>query len=291
MDKKQIIPRPDFIPEFNKWEKFKDASIGITGHRGVLGRIIFERFTAAGTKIDPYHGDILDIDTLRNWFQEKQFSHFFHFAAFVPVAEVEKNPLKAFEVNAVGVFNICKQLLTTQKNCWTFFASTSHIYKPVISSQIKLTEDSKAEPISVYGQSKYVGDMLACYLLEKADISYCVGRIFSYTHSSQQEPYLVATLKNKINKLKDGETLHLINPDSIRDIMDAENVIDAILGLAARKYKGVINIASGKGRSIMEIAKLLVEKLHRNLTIAGENKSTPDSMVADVSELQKLAEI
>lgn len=151
-----------------------------------------------------------------------------------------------------------------------------------------LTVNSKTEPDGVYGKSKYVGERMAYYLLENAKIPHCLGRIFSFTHCSQHEPYLVPVLINKINALKDGETLDLINPDSVRDIMNAENVIDAILYLAAQKYNGVINIGTGKGLSIKKIAEFLIKKLNRGLLIAGENKSEPNSLIADVSELQRI---
>jgi FlaA1/EpsC-like NDP-sugar epimerase len=91
-NKQPLLGRPDFIPEFAQWEKFKDTVIGITGHRGVLGRNIFKRFCKAGINVEAYQGDILDVGSLTSWFGKRQFSHFFHFAAFVPVAETEKNP-------------------------------------------------------------------------------------------------------------------------------------------------------------------------------------------------------
>ena len=288
-NKQPLLDRPDFIPEFTQWEKFKDTVIGITGHRGVLGSIIFKRFCKAGVNVEAYQGDILDVGSLTSWFGKRQFSHFFHFAAFVPVAETEKNPLKAFEVNAIGNFNLCKQIKSTQRNCWSFFASSSHIYKPSgVCPAASLTIHSEAAPGSAYGKSKYVGDLMVQYLLDKRDISYCVGRIFSFTHWEQEEPYLIPTLTNKIKALKDGETLHLINPDSVRDIMDAESVIDAILYVAERKFNGVINIGSGVGMSVNQIAELLVERLNRRLLITGENKTEPNSLVADITELQKI---
>ena len=90
--------------------------------------------------------------------------------------------------------------------------------------------------------------------------------------------------------LKNGETLHLINPESVRDIMDAESVIDAILYLAVEKYKGIINIGSGTGLNVKQVAELLIDKFGRNLLFTGENTSEPNSLVADVVELRKIIE-
>ncbi len=96
--------------------------------------------------------------------------------------------------------------------------------------------------------------------------------------------------KQNQGALKNEETLHLINLDSIRDIMDAESVIGAILYVDDRKFKGVINIGCGRRMSVRQIAELLVERLSRHLLITGENKAEPNSLVADITELQKIIE-
>lgn len=289
MNRNQLFPQPDFILEFKDWKRFKGASIGITGCPGVLGDIMYKRFAEAGIKITAYPDDISDVVKLSSWFRRKQFSHFFHFAAIVPIPMVERDPLKAFEVNAIGYFNLCKQLIITQKKCWSFFPSSSHIYKPAeVSPPVGLTEGSSISPSDFYGKTKYTGDMVARYLLGEFNMSYCVGRIFSFSHFSQQKPFLVPALINKINGLSDGETLHVINPDSIRDIMDAESVIDAVLCLAGEKYNGIINIGSGVGLSIRQIAEFLIKKLNRHLLITGEKKSEPNSLVADVAKLREI---
>ena len=288
MKRNQLLPQPDFIPEFVQWEGFEGSSIGITGQKGLLGGVLYKRISKSGISIKAYPGDILDNEKLESWFREKQFSHFLHFAAVVPLVEVEKDPLKAFEANAIGVFNIIKQIKKTQKGCWVFTTSSSHIYEPSgISPILYLTENSKSDPSNFYGESKRVGELIAQYLLEELSISYCIGRLFSFTHYNQKEPYLVPTLIRKINMLKNGEILHLINPESVRDIIDIESVVDAILHLAVKKCKGVINIGSGKGLSVRQIAELLIKKFNRNLIITGVNKSEPDSLVSDVQKLRK----
>jgi nucleoside-diphosphate-sugar epimerase len=55
----------------------------------------------------------------------------FHFAAMVPTIEVDKDPLKAMRVNALGTLNLLEicRLRFSKENCpWIFVASTSHVY-------------------------------------------------------------------------------------------------------------------------------------------------------------------
>jgi nucleoside-diphosphate-sugar epimerase len=291
MKRNQLFLQPDFLPEFEKFEEFTDSWFGITGKQGLVGGLVYERLYEAGIRVDAYPYDILNVQKLENWFQGKQFSHFFHFAGVVPVDRVENDPLHAFEVNAIGLFNLVKQIEKTQIDCWFFSSSSSHIYKPLgLNPDEKLTVNLESEPSNFYGKSKHVGELITRYLLENVSRPYCIGRIFSFTHLNQKGSYLVPTLIEKINMLKNGETLHLINPESVRDIMDLESVIDAILYIALKKYRGIINIGSGRGLSVREIAKLLIEKFKRDLRISGEKKYKPDSLVANVNELQRLVE-
>ena len=45
MKRNQLFPQPEFILEFEQWEKFKGTSIGITGHRGLLGGTFYRRLS------------------------------------------------------------------------------------------------------------------------------------------------------------------------------------------------------------------------------------------------------
>ena len=158
---KQIFSDVEFIPQFDLWDNFKGATVGITGSNGVLGKILHNRFVSKGVKIEAYCGDILDVECLLEWFQNNKFTHFFNFAGIVPISVTEANPMKAFEVNAIGNFYLCKQLVSTQQNCWNFFASSSHVYKPTeINNSITLSIDSPKNKNSIYGQTKLASEKL-----------------------------------------------------------------------------------------------------------------------------------
>ena len=70
--------------------------------------------------------------------------------------------------------------------------------------------------------------------------------------------------------------------------MDAETVIDCVLHLAVNNFIGVVNIGSGKGMRIMEIAEHLAMLAGKNILFDGENKITPNSLVANVTLLKKI---
>jgi nucleoside-diphosphate-sugar epimerase len=287
MFRDQLFAQPDFIPPFCNCEQFNGLRVGLTGHRGVLGRILTARLREGGIDVEPYLGDITDRQALGAWFTDRSFNLFFHFAALVPVTKVERDPALAFEVNAIGTYRICEQLVRTNPTCWTFFASTSHIYRPVspgVSRPLKVGD--KEAPSSVYGRTKLAAEHLCRQFLETYEHPYCIGRIFSFSHSSQQESYLLPRLVRRISDLQQGQRLTIINPGSVRDIVDAETVIDLILYLAVRRSRGTVNIGSGSGMSVADIARHIAIRLGKEIDIEADAKGEPDALVADIEPLR-----
>jgi len=289
MTRKQIFDQPSFVPVFEDYSAFRGKHIGITGHKGVLGLIISKRLKEQGNRVIPYGSDITDTVTLHNWFLSHSFDYFLHLAAIVPVTDVQNDPLRAYEVNAIGSYYICKEIIKTQKSCWFFIASTSHVYKKQSAEcSVPLKESSPKKPPTIYGMTKLLAEQISIPILKQYKVPYCIGRIFSFTSAIQKEPYLVPTLSRKIKATPENGTLNIVNPDCIRDIVDAETVVDCILHLAYNHFKGIVNIGSGEGKRIIDIAYYLMKSANKNIQIKGVNETEPDSLVADVTLLRRV---
>lgn len=289
MKRSQIFEQPAFIPIFTDYSYFLGRCVGMTGQSGLLGGILSERLTTHNIHVEAYQGDITDIVSLGVWFRKHRFDYFFHFAAIVPVSQVMDDPLKAYNVNVVGSYNTCSQIIETQANCWLFLASSSHVYKcSQISGEQVLKVGSAEEPDTFYGVTKLAAERISRPILDQYKVDYCIGRIFSFSSMAQKEPYLVPTLRRKIEETAENGVLEIINPDSIRDIMDADTVIDCVLHLAQRRFKGTLNIGSGKGISIKDVGYHIMKLLGKKIQICGVNKSQPDSLVADIRILKQV---
>lgn len=282
-----LFDPPPFIRPYNSWPELRPLRIGLTGAFGVLGRVLTSRFDQNDIHYQAYPGDITDEKDLRQWFSGRRFDAFFHFAAIVPVTKVNDSPMRAFEVNAIGAFRVAQRIVEASPECWTFLASTSHVYQPLSVSAVRPLRVGECEaPASLYGRTKLAGEHLCRQLLEAFRLPYCIARIFSFSHRLQQEPYLVPRLTNLISHLPDGAPLKLMNAASVRDILDAETVVDAILHLAARQFRGTVNVGSGTGITIAEIAQRVATSLGKTLRIENEEQGAPDALVADVVPLQ-----
>jgi nucleoside-diphosphate-sugar epimerase len=65
-------------------------------------------------------------------------------------------------------------------------------------------------------------------------------------------------------------------------------VVDAIMWLCAGKATGVVNIASGKGASVMEIAEKIANALNKKINILGLEGSAPSNLVANPIRLANI---
>lgn len=288
MRRDQLFAQPEFIPPFRQFEQLVGLRVGVTGHRGVLGGILAGRLHEHGISVSEFPGDITDHETLSAWFSDSAFDLFFHLAAIVPLQKVEGDRVRAFEVNALGAYEICKQLLRRPSG-WLFIASTSHVYRPeTVAAWRPLKVGDREEPSSVYGRTKLAAEHLCRQLMESHRHPYCIGRIFSFSHSSQPEPYLVPSLIRRIEDLKHGQALKVVNPEAIRDILDAETVVDAILHLALQRAQGTVNIGSGKAMTVADIARHVAAAFGKALVIEADTKGTADALVADVEPLRTI---
>ena len=279
--------RASFVPEYTDYAALRGQTLGLTGARGVLGSILNERLERNGIAPAAYPGDVNDVHDLAGWFASHRFRYFFHLAALVPVGAVEGDPLLAFQTNVIGTFNVCKQLLETQTGCWLFHCSTSHVYQPTAAAT-PISEGAPKNPPTFYGATKLAAEQVVDTLMGKLGAPYCIGRVFSFTHSRQSPPYLVPSLRQNIAALRDGETLQIDNPSSVRDLQDAEQVIDAVLHLAQRGATGTVNIGTGVGRSVGEIALGVAQAMGKSIRLTGTDRGQPGSLIADVTRLRAL---
>lgn len=286
--REQLFPQPDFIRPYEDFRAFRGLRIGVTGQRGVLGRILVSRLQAQGLEVRAFGGDITDERALADWFPREGFDLFFHFAAIVPVTAVAADPQRAQEVNAGGALRVAQHARRANPQGWLFLASTSHVYKASPAQAPRALEVGRDEgPVSPYGRTKLAGEELCRGELDAAGAHYCIGRIFSFSHRTQQEPYLVPTLGHAIAALAEGAALPVFNADSLRDISDAETMIDAVFHLAERRWQGTLNIGAGAGWSVGAIAQHIARRLGKTIRVEPQPAGVPDALIADVAPLRR----
>ena len=251
---------------------------GITGYTGSLGKILIR--SNKNIKYIFFRGDVRKKKDVNEWFLNNRFDAIIHLAAIVPIKIVNRNKRKALEVNFFGTKNIVDAVIKS-KIKWFFFSSTSHVYG---SSRLKQNEKSKINPISYYGKTKLLAEKYIIKKFTNNQNTFCIGRIFSTTNNNQKMNYLVPDLKNKIKKSK--KKIILKNLNHFRDFISMYDISNIILALYKKKYKGIINIGSGKGILLKDIAKIICNKFKKKCEFIDNKTST--FLVADNTKLKKI---
>ncbi len=253
--------------------------IGITGATGILGKILCEKLKNEKMETSSFKGDICKKEDLIKWISKNKFEAIIHLAAIVPTIEVKSDPLRAYEVNVSGTINLLSALKQNDQSPWVFYASSSHVYK---SKDSPIKETDTVDPVSLYGMTKYIGEKICVDSAPKNNFSICCGRIFSFFHNSQKAPFLYPNILKRLQTEDITKSFFLYGADSERDFLNAEEVVDIIIGLMNKKVKGIYNIASGRSTKIRDFVQNLTDKKLKIET----NNEIPNKLVADISKLE-----
>lgn len=143
----------------------KSDRIVATGCGGMLGEAVFETFK----NICEFHPSDIDINTpwlekldvsspkdVASYLKKIKPNFIIHLAALTDMEYCELNPSKAYATNTGGVENVAKYAM--EHNIPLVYISTAGIFDGL---KDKYTESDIPNPLSVYGKSKYGGELVA----------------------------------------------------------------------------------------------------------------------------------
>jgi nucleoside-diphosphate-sugar epimerase len=150
--------------------------IGITGAKGVLGRIICQKLENQNIDFSIFDEDIRNENAVFEWLKKEDVSYIIHLASKVAVSDVENNIAEAYEVNVSGTINLIKAIGKLNKPIGVFYASTSHVYE---SSSLPLKETDFINPINSYGLTKRISELLLLdYSTKNKVLNLCVVLVY-----------------------------------------------------------------------------------------------------------------
>lgn len=111
--------------------------------------------------------NILDKERIRQVVEQQEVTQIYHLAAILS-AKGEQNPLKTWEINMQGLFNILEAAKEFKLDK-VFFPSSIAIFGKTTPT-INTPQHTIAEPATVYGMSKIAGENWCQYYYEKYDV-------------------------------------------------------------------------------------------------------------------------
>jgi UDP-glucose 4-epimerase len=225
-------------------------NVGITGHKGFLGRHVFDRMKN-NRKVDSVEGfghpdsDILDKAAVEKFVSGKDV--IIHLAALNRADDLE-----LMRVNVLGTLFLVKVMKEKNPSCRLIFASSFQVYSKSDEKEV-IGEDFPTVPVSIYGLSKRFGEEMVVSMLD----NYAILRI-SNIYGPGCRPFYNSVVATFVQLAKDNKPLSISGKGTqSRDFVFVEDVAKAFELASLSKEKGIFNICTGESISLNCLAELL----------------------------------
>lgn len=228
----------------------------VTGHRGFVGKETCDLLTSKGHEILGYdlmdNKDIRDFDQLRTYVARERPDKILHLAAIARFEDADKDPKLAFETNVEGTRNVA--MVAGEFHIPLVYISTGSVYMP-IKLNPPITEDFPACGNSVYGCTKYTGELM----VKQHAHPYIILR---YAHIYGKEKRMHGLIGAFIKRIERGLAPTLYGGKQSNDFTYIKDIAQAnLLALEAPwdKWNQVYNIGTGEEISAEEAGKAVCD--------------------------------
>jgi len=270
----------------------------VTGGAGFLGSHLCERLLDDGHEVIAIDSLITgQTDNLDGIFYHDRFTFYehdvtefvhtpgeldwvVHLASLASPVFYNQNPIKTLKVGALGTHNTLG--LAREKDADYLFASTSEVYgDPEVNPQ---PEDYRGNvdsfgPRSCYNESKRYGEAIVRAYMNKHDMDIRVMRIFN-TYGPRMQLDDGRVVPTFVGQALRGEDLTVHGDGSqTRSFCYVSDLVDGLLRLMERDIQTPINVGNPDERTILELAKLVIELTDSDSDITYEPRPPHDPTV------------
>ncbi len=224
------------------------SKIAITGSQGIIGSNLVPYLESKGHEVIPILSDIRDYATLREEISSQiGIDWMIHLAAIVSTISCDLAGRHTFDVNVKGTYNVadlCKEFKI--KFC---YFSTTAIYKP---GQNPILEESIKEPQTLYGYTKYLGELTAQHVFKNNPENLLVLRPCFAFGGNNDRSIGSLVIKSGIN----NEPINVqLDPEKLKDYMHIDNLSEAVEMLLMKNIIGEYNISYGEPIKFGDLVK------------------------------------
>jgi nucleoside-diphosphate-sugar epimerase len=237
----------------SKTNKSFDNRIIITGHLGFVGSHTKKALEERGYEVIGY--DLKEGNDIRNLSQLlkvfKKGDKILHLAAIARFAEADKDPITAFTTNVKGTDYVAEaaHIVGVER---IVYSSTGSVYMPIDETP-PITEDFKARGNSIYGCSKYLGELY----LKRWTTPYVILR---YAHLYGEGKIGHGLVGGFLDRIQRGLSPILYNGVQGNDFTYIKDVVQAnILALESPLLNETYNIGTGEELSAKEAGDIICE--------------------------------
>lgn len=284
---------------------WKGKRVLVTGAGGFIGSHLAERLTTEGAEVramvhynalgswgwldgsavrdqmEVAAGDITDPDSVRHLMSDREVV--FHLAALIAIPYSYQAPALYVRTNINGTMNVL-QAAREKGTERVVHTSTSEVYGTARTAPI--SEEHPLQGQSPYSASKIGADKIAESYFCSFEVPVVTVRPFNTFGPRQSARAVIPTI---IAQCLTGETVRLGSLTPTRDMNFVSNTVDGFVRAAeAPEAVGrTFNFGSGREISIGDLARLIADKIGREVSIESQDqrlrpeKSEVNRLLAD----------
>lgn len=209
-------------------------------------------------------GDIRNYKQVKEAIKDKNIV--IHAAGLTGLSNCKENPLKCFDINTLGTYNVCKALRSEDSSKLVYLSS-----REVYGNKTGAEENDNFSPRNVYGRSKAAGEQIAKSMCEDSLIIR-PSNVFGV----ENDVVMALTTAALENSALD------IYPDVQLDLIYIEDFNNLLKNCIKENLEGTFNLGSGQAFKVRRIAEIIESEfdrsLEKNFHRAEENMTTNFSM-------------
>lgn len=234
-------------------------------------------------------GDIRNQEICENLYNKYKFSSCIHLAAQINVQESLDYPMRSFENNIIGTYNILEA--SRKFNTKVVLVGTCIVYD-LVNSNAMISESHKIKPSSPYAGSKVAAEEFALSYYYSFNLPIVILRPFNTFGPFQKTNMEGGVVSIFIKKKLQNKKLQIYGDGTqTRDLLYVEDCAEFIVkALECKKCIGeIINAGTGTDISINDLAMLIVKDKNRIKHIKHHHpQSEIMKLVCDTSKAKKL---
>lgn len=259
-------------------------SVAVFEKRGVN----FRRIEKIRKNIHIYYPNLLDYKETKEIIKKIKPDIVLHFATYGAYQSKQQDIQTTIDTNLLGTINLINSCSKIPFDCFINTGTNSEYgikEKPMKETDI-------LEPNNLYGITKAAATMYCQNMAKKHNLPIITVRPFAVYGYFEEQERLVPTI---IKSCVANNELKLSSPDSVRDFIFIEDLINAYLAIIknAKKIKGqVFNVGSGKQHTINQVVNIGKKITHSKIKpIYGQVQKAqiePKIWQADISKAKKM---
>jgi dTDP-4-dehydrorhamnose reductase len=226
----------------------------VIGANGMLGKDLVREWTEDEVvRATSHDADITDLGQVRALIGSTLPEWVVLTAGYTDVDGSEKNPEKAYAVNAEGAKNVAKA--AKEHNAKLFHVSTDYLFDGETTEPIET--DHPIRPLNVYGRSKAAGEVAVLNFHQAC----CIARtswLFGTAGTSFPE---------KILQASESATQLKVVADQFGSPTFTQDLAAAIRGLVHKDARGIVNVTNAGSCSWFDFAKEVLRQAGRDFVL------------------------